>query len=334
MNGVRLMASRKNNLLRAGDMVRVRPAPQILKTLDESGTLDNLPFMLEMVKFCNKRFRVQHRVVQATIDGKFLTDYTESWVREFRNNDVFILEGLRCAGQAHGDCDRGCALFWKEAWLERIPDQNTNRIEDRDAHDPALDELVARLKTKKIPERYFCQSSELLKATLHLSHMQRLKKCFSAVAAANITALGMLKRILVWTWWKMYGRLFGSYAHGSQEKTPTESLGLQPGELVEVKSFPEIVSTLSKTGFNRGLHFSADQRPFCGRQFRVRSRTDNFIVEGTGEMKHFRNTVTLEDALCDSACFAFGGCYRADLLYWREIWLKRVEPRIKTLQTN
>jgi hypothetical protein len=94
-----------------------------------------------------------------------------------------------------------------------------------------------------------------------------------------------------------------------------------------VKSFPEIVSTLSKTGFNRGLHFSPDQRPFCGRQFRVRSRTDNFIVEGTGEMKHFRNTVTLEDALCDSACFAFGGCYRADLLYWREIWLKRVEAQ-------
>jgi hypothetical protein len=251
-------------------------------------------------------------------------------VREFRNNDVLILEGLRCEGEAHGNCDRGCAIFWKEAWLEKISDDEAARTEDRDKPDPGSHDLAARLKTKKTPELYFCQSSELLNATRHLSQMQRFKKCFSAVAAANISTLGMVKRILVWTWWKMYGRLFGSYAHGSQEKTPTASLGLQPGELVEVKSFPEIVATLSKTGFNRGLHFSADQRPFCGRQFRVRSRTDNFIVEGTGEMKHFRNTVTLENALCDSACFAFGGCYREDLLYWREIWLKRVEAQSNT----
>jgi hypothetical protein len=94
--------------------------------------------------------------------------------------------------------------------------------------------------------------------------------------------------------------------------------------MVEVKSLREIAATLSRTGFNRGLHFSADQRRFCGGQFLVRSRADNFIAEGTGEMKHFRNTVTLEDVLCDSACFAFGGCYRADMLYWREIWLRRV----------
>jgi hypothetical protein len=53
-------------------------------------------------------------------------------------------------------------------------------------------------------------------------------------------------------------------------------------------------------------------------------------------MKHFQNTVMLEDVLCDSACFAFGGCYRADLLYWREIWLKRVErpPSLVDPQPN
>jgi hypothetical protein len=94
-----------------------------------------------------------------------------------------------------------------------------------------------------------------------------------------------------------------------------------------VKSLEEIVATLNSDGRNRGLHFSADQRPFCGGTYRVRSRADNFIAEGTGEMKHFRDTVILDEVLCDSACFAFGGCYRADLLYWREIWLKKLESQ-------
>jgi hypothetical protein len=156
-----------------------------------------------------------------------------------------------------------------------------------------------------------------------------LKKCFSAIDAGNISVWGMAKRILVWMWWKAHNRIIGHHLHGTQDKTPIEVLGLRPGELVQVKLIPEIAATLNKDGRNRGLHFSADQRPFCGRRYRVRSRADNFIAEGTGEMKHFRNTVILEDVLCDSACFAFGGCYRADLLYWREIWLRRVEVQQK-----
>jgi hypothetical protein len=155
--------------------------------------------------------------------------------------------------------------------------------------------------------------------------LQRFKKCFSAVAAGNISAWGMVKRIFVWMCWKTHTKLMGQHVRGTQEKTPTEFLGLQPGEMVEVKSLQEIVATLNKNGHNRGLHFSPDQRPFCGGRYRVRSRADNFIAEGTGEMKHFRNTVMLDDILCDSSCFAFGGCYRADLLYWREIWLRRIE---------
>ncbi len=144
----------------------------------------------------------------------------------------------------------------------------------------------------------------------------------------------MLKRNLLWMWWRAYSKIFGQIVRGTQEKTPTGSLDLQPGELIQVKSLPEIVATLNRKGRNRGLHFSADQRPYCGGIYRVRSRADNFIVEGTGEMKHFRDTVILENVLCDSTYFAFGGCYRADLLYWREIWLKRVEPEKKMVMNE
>jgi len=321
--------------LRAGDLVAVRELPEILKTLDANGTLDELPFMLEMLEYCGKRFRVLNRVVQSTIDGAFLASHTESWVREFRNNDVVILQGARCSGAEHNGCQRGCAIFWKEAWLEKVDDADLDYVLKQDSLSAASGELRGILKTTTAPGRYFCQSSEFLKTTQHLSGMQRIKKCFSAVAAGNISAWGMVKRIIVWMWWKTYTTLIGNHVRGTQEKTPTESLGLQPGDVVEVKSLQEIVATLNKTGHNRGLHFSADQRPFCGGRFRVRSRADNFIAEGTGEMKYFRNTVILEDVFCDSACFAFGGCYRADLLYWREIWLRRVDaeldlPRSKT----
>jgi hypothetical protein len=308
--------------LRAGDLVVVRAPDEILKTLDANGTLDQLPFMPEMLRFCGRRFRVLNRVVQSTIDGAFLRGHSESFVREFRNNDVVTLQGVRCGGQQHDNCQRACAIFWKEAWLYKLDSaKEDNCTGHTTAH---TDKLHYGFKTRTESGRYFCQSSEFLKSTLHLSNIQRFKKCFSAIAAGNIGAWGMLRRLLVWARWRVHRKFFGEHVRGTLDKTPTETLALQPGDLVQVKCLPEIVATLNKQGRNRGLHFSADQRQFCGGRYRVRNRADNFIAEGTGEMKHFQNTVMLEDVLCDSACFAFGGCYRSDLIYWREIWLKKI----------
>ena len=322
-----MKTKRAGSHLRAGDLVVVRSAHEILRTLDGDRTLDGLPLMPEMLEFCGKRFRVLNRVVQATVDGAFLSSHAESFVREFWNNDVVILRGVRCSGGEHDGCQRGCAIFWKEAWLEKADERDDQSATQPVSAVPASAELLPVLKTRTAPDRYFCQSSEFLKATQHLSFAQRFQKCFSAVAAGNISVWGMMKRLLVWACWKVHVRLIGEHLRGAQKNTPTEFLDLQPGDLVEVKSIQEIVATLNQDGRNRGLHFSADQRPFCGGRYRVRSRADKFIAEGTGEMKHFRNTVILEDVLCDSACFAFGGCYRADLLYWREIWLRKVEPQ-------
>jgi hypothetical protein len=319
-----------NSAFRAGDLVSVRMPGDILKTLDAGGALDGLPFMPEMLEFCGKRFRVLNRVVQSTVDGAYLGHYTESFVREFRNNDVVTLERVRCSGTEHDECQRGCAIFWKEAWLERVDECDDHSAVQPDHGTAEWDELRSILKTNSESGNYLCQSTEFLKATLPLSNSQRFKKCVSAITAGNISVWGMTKRILTWMWWKCYRKSIGEPTRGTQEKTPTEFLGLLPGEMVEVKSLREIVATLDKDGRNRGLHFSADQRPFCGGRYRVRSRADNFIAEATGEMKHFRNTIILEDVQCDSSCFAFGGCYRSDLLYWREIWVKRVQAQPTT----
>jgi hypothetical protein len=102
-----------------------------------------------------------------------------------------------------------------------------------------------------------------------------------------------------------------------------ESLNLQPDELVEVKAMEKIVQTLDETARNRGLYFSPNMRLLCGGQYRVKGRIDKAIVDGTGEMRQFRNTVCLEGSLCGCAYTAFGGCSRCEFVYWREIWLRR-----------
>lgn len=48
-------------LLRAGDLVRIKPLHEILATLDSEGSLDGLPFMAEMVSYCGRTFRVSKR---------------------------------------------------------------------------------------------------------------------------------------------------------------------------------------------------------------------------------------------------------------------------------
>ena len=47
--------------LRSGDVVRVRSAAEIFATLDDRGTLDGLPFMPEMLKYCGRTLPVTQR---------------------------------------------------------------------------------------------------------------------------------------------------------------------------------------------------------------------------------------------------------------------------------
>src|ERR1035438_3220535 len=97
--------------LSVGDWVEVRSKQEILKTLDVNGQLDGMPFMPEMLAFCGKRFQVYKRA-HKTCDTVFP-------VRGRRVDQAVHLE-TRCDGQAHGGCQAGCLIFWKEAWLRRV----------------------------------------------------------------------------------------------------------------------------------------------------------------------------------------------------------------------
>ena len=105
--------------LRPGERVEIRSAKEIFATLDEKGKLRGLRFTPEMAKFCGKRFRVYKKLENIIIE-------TTGELRKIKTTTV-LLEGVFCDGKAHGNCDRSCFCFWREAWLRRIdlPKQKT-----------------------------------------------------------------------------------------------------------------------------------------------------------------------------------------------------------------
>jgi hypothetical protein len=306
--------SKANTRFRRGDLVEVRTPDEIGATLDADGTSGNLPFMPEMVELCGRTFRVSSRAFTVCYLGP-------GSHRAFNAANVFTLENVRCSGAAHDGCQKACTIFWRESWLRKAEATKLQSPPDQ----AAADRLRSRLKVSTGPRTYFCQSSELLKATRPLSRRQRLAGYLSGFFAGNFTAQEMIRNLGIWLFWLLRGRFFGVYARGSRDSTPSEALNLQPGEWVEVKSMQSIRETLDSRGHNRGLYFSPDMRLWCGRRCQVKGRLDKIIVDGSGRMRRLRDTVCLEGSTCGCAYngFDMGGCSRCEITYWREIWLRR-----------
>jgi hypothetical protein len=303
--------------IRPGDTVEVKAPQEILQTLDADGALDQLPFMPEMIAYCGKSFQVSRRALNTCVSGP------SAGMRGFRKDDVVLLDGLRCSGADHDGCQKGCVIFWREAWLRKV--ENTAQLNVVDLKDS--DRLRARLKTLVRPNVYFCQASELLKVTKTLSPSERILSFLHEVRAGNCSPFEMARRIGIWLSSRMRRVILGPYARGNKKRTPTESLNLQSGERVEIKSLDSIRETLDEAACNRGLLFFPNMRLMCGREQRVERRLDKIIVDGTGEMRQMHNTVYLEGSHCGCSYLAFGGCSRDEFAYWREIWLSRPAGR-------
>src|SRR4030095_17098039 len=95
--------------LRAGDWIEVRPAAEILETLDQEGRLEGLPFMPEMLRYCGRRFRV------LAVAHKTCDTVNKTGCRRVR--DAGHLEELRCDGSGHAGCQAACLLFFQDALL-------------------------------------------------------------------------------------------------------------------------------------------------------------------------------------------------------------------------
>ncbi|MBP1750897.1 MAG: hypothetical protein H6Q52_3436 [Deltaproteobacteria bacterium] len=107
--------------------------------------------------------------------------------------------------------------------------------------------------------------------------------------------------------------------------TPPEGvLGLSPGDYVEINSAEEIRKTLDVYGRHDRLYFMAEQWQFCGKKFRVYKRVNRVLSEQTGAFKRARNVVLLEGVCCDGSHHK--NCDASCFLFWKEAWLRRVEP--------
>src|SRR5262245_14790926 len=148
--------------LKAGDWVEVRSTAEILRSLDKTGRLENLPFMPQMFEYCGQRFRVYKRA-HKTCD-------TVNPIAGRRLANTVHLE-LRCDGKAYGGCEASCLIFWKEAWLKPVahPEPSTACADKAVIElDPnaCTEQDVWRATHAEGPEdtrgkRYTCQATEL-----------------------------------------------------------------------------------------------------------------------------------------------------------------------------
>jgi hypothetical protein len=316
------IARKKPKCLLPADRVVVKPLREILATLDSAGTLERLPFMAEMVKFCGAGFRVYRRIERTCEEAR-------GYMGRIQN--VVFLDDLRCDGSEHGGCQKGCRIFWKEDWLTR-PDG---------AGVPAgarlrKDEIKARLPSQLPDGLFICQSTELVNASSPLSNFDPMimvrdirSKTYTIPKLIGVLAHAYrlrLRHILT-------GRSF-RFLQGRQTKTPAESLDLQPGEWVKVKTQDEIKDSLDKKGMNRGLGFTVDMIPDCGKSFRILRRLEKMIDESTRELIELKDTVLLEDSVCRGCYILKGGCPRENFNFWREIWLRREERDVLSWNTR
>jgi hypothetical protein len=338
---------------RAGDWVEVRSKEEILTTLDENGRLDGLPFMPQMFQYCGQRFRVYKRAHKTcdTVSGHYVGR---------RLPDGIHLEH-RCDGQAYDRCQAGCLIFWKQAWLKSIDRIEDAQIPNSDASRPdglhpeigCKEDDVWRATKHQEPgqeTRYCCQATQLLNYTAPLKWWDA-RQYLETYTSGNVSLSKILRGLLFLAYY--YGTLAYHERLGRPSRwlydrlqalwggipfprrkgriplghfTPRRDLGLQPGDMVRVRSYEEILSTLDASGSNRGLSFDAELVPYCGKTYWVKRRVENFIDEKTGKMRTLKTpAVILEGVDCRSL---YSGqrmfCPRSIHLWWREVWLEKL----------
>jgi hypothetical protein len=342
---------------RAGDWVEVLSKEEILATLDRNGRLDGLPFMPQMFKYCGQRFpiyRAAHKTCD-TVSGRYGGRSLQ---------DGYHLN-VRCDGEAYGGCQAGCLIFWKGAWLKavdgpvpirQVPGRTPSPAEETAPSQRCTESDVSsaiRRQGTGGDVRYSCQATELLAYTQPLrwwdarqyvdsyrSGNRTLRQlargfCYLLYYYGTLAfsdrwghpARWFYNKIQTITGGVPFPRLRGRIPVG--QPTPRRDLGLRPGDLVRVKSYEEILATLDAGLSNRGLKFDAELVPFCGKVFRVKTCVERFVDEKTGEMRRMKTpAVILEGVNCRalySARRMF--CPRAIHLWWRDIWLERVDER-------
>jgi hypothetical protein len=320
--------------LHVGDVVEVRSAEEILATLDANGEYESLPFMPEMLAYCNQRltvYKVAHKLCDTLTGGGMR-----------RMENAVHLTGARCDGSGHGGCQAACLLYWKTAWLKPVDSGEVCADAPVPAHQTALPALLDRMSMRPADGdsavRYRCQATEMSRAAPVPLPVRDVRQFVDDVRTGNASLWWSLRAFLIAVynrfqsisarklpgWLTVHGGRRWGDLEGRPGRTPTGRTDLQPGEVVRVKSRTEIADTLDANRMNRGMGFDVEMARHCGKTVRVERRVENIIDERTGRMLHMRQPcVVLEGILCEGAYTV--NCPRAITPYWREIWLDRVD---------
>jgi mRNA-degrading endonuclease RelE of RelBE toxin-antitoxin system len=105
--------------LQTGDWVRVRSLKEIQNTLNSFNELKGCAFLEDMKQYCDTQQRVL-KVMKRFLDER---DYKVK-----KSKGIVLLDGIYCQGTpVFGRCDRSCLLFWREEWLEQIPEPSVSK---------------------------------------------------------------------------------------------------------------------------------------------------------------------------------------------------------------
>jgi len=335
--------------LRAGDRVRVRTLEEVLATLDSNARLDGLPFMPEMANCGGKEFTVLKRVEK-------INDLADrSGLR--RMKDAVILDGVRCDGTFHGGCQALCQSIWKETWLVRVDDGAAGepRSKTSSTSGTTAKQIGAAggiqedlLRACRGPESgneetFSCQMTELKNASSYLAWWD-VRQYVRDLRSGNASLGEIVRAFAYWILTLIASHvggtrlLVGAYnrvqklrggdpypRNGTLQKTPTEKLHLKPGELVQVKSYDEILETLDTRNKNRGLWFDVEMVKYCNGVYRVLCRVERIVHPKSGRMLTFdTDCIVLEGVTTRGEYHRFYP--QNEYPFWREIWLRRYVP--------
>lgn len=98
--------------LQPGELVRIKPKEEILKTLNRDLLNRGMGFEEEMSRYCGREARVLRRVDRCIDEktGRLL----------HMKNPCIVLEDTICTGAYNANCPRSIYSFWREIWLERV----------------------------------------------------------------------------------------------------------------------------------------------------------------------------------------------------------------------
>jgi hypothetical protein len=230
-------------------------------------------------------------------------------------------------------------LFWKNAWLKPVEGPATV-IPGPSVETAAPLEQLQRATRAPSPDeevRYRCQATELVPATAPISTTSP-GHFYQDVVTRNVSLTSFVRHFSGAVWKIASNRLVKRigrshtgpsalrYPSGPKPQTTSNTLGLQSGETVQVRSAEEIAATLDENWKNRGLTFEEEMLRHCGRICRVVARVSRIIDERSGRMLTLKNDcIILEGLTCsglDNRKRLF--CPKAPYWYWREAWLRRL----------